>query len=343
MTVLDDLAFRIGSAIALVSGVVGSSIGGSLFGGLLTGYFQASLAPKWAYTPELSHLSKAYPELSVLLLLGVFFANAHTKPVKDFMQRTSGRLAPELRYTFFDLPERCILLMHHRRHHHPGLTVQEFHDLFYILPPESPYKIITGRGWGGKSDLVSKGLKIFEERLYNAIDVRQCSKVDGNADPACLYKVYESFKRPGPMIVVVFPDKFGSQYYGDRSMFYRTGAFAAAIAAGVPLVDTISMYPTFAHQYHTARTTRIVHPNHTWPAPNVSLDPDSYVEYTKLYAKQIEDLRGHMQEQFFNDVAFEESKIGSCDADASEISDASGPLCTRCVYRNGPDSVVCEK
>ena len=343
MTVLDDLAFRLGTSVALVSGLFGHSIKGSLLGGLLTGYFQASLAPRWTYTPDLGQISTSYPELSVLLLLGVFVSNGNTLPVKDFMQRTSGRLAPELRYTFFDLPERCILLMHHRRHHHPGLTVQEFHDLFYILPPDRPYKIIVARGWGGKTDLVSRGLKLFEERLYNAIDVRQCSKIDGNGDPLCMYKVYESFKTPGPMIVVVFPDKFGAQYFGDRQMFYRNGAFAAAIAAGVPLVDTVSMYPTFAHQYHTARTTRIVHPNHTWPAPNVSLDPESYVDYTKVHAKQIEDLRGHMQEQFFKDIALEESKIGSCDASVRETSEGSLSMCSRCVYRNGTDGVVCEK
>jgi hypothetical protein len=213
--------------------------------------------------------------------------------------------------------------------------------MFYMLPKGIPFKIVTGRH--AKHDLVSKALRKFEERLYNAVDVRSCSKIDGNADPRCAYKVYEPFKTSGPMIVVVFPDKFGAQFYGDRRMFYRSGAFAAAIAAGVPIVDTLSMYPTFAHQYHTAKTTRIVHPNHTWPQARLDLDAETYVEYTQTFAKEIEDLRSTMEGLFYQDITFEEAKIGSCDANVKSLSSDAGLQCSRCTYKNTVHGAVCQK
>lgn len=333
-----SLAVAFGTTTGLlVRLVTGQTLYGTAVGSFLSGYLASAGSTPRKYVPDLGNLVQAYPELCFLFLLGLVIRNDNKAPIRELLIATNGRLTKDVRYTFFDIPQRCILLMHHRRHHHPGLTVQEFHDMAHILPRGIPFRIVSGRGWGGKKDVVSRTLQSIEERMYNAVDVRGCSKVDGTGDPSCQFKVYEPFKTQGPMIVIIFPDKFGAQRFGDRSMYYRTGAFSAALAAGVPLVDTLSMYPTFAHQYHSAKTTRIVYPNHTWPEANLTLDVHTFADYAQKHTLAIQQLRDTMQTMFFQDIETEEAKIASCDAQVVSRDN----LCSRCTYVNTSNGAMC--
>lgn len=63
--------------------------------------------------------------------------------------------------------------------------------------------------------------------------------------------------------VVVFPDRDGMQYWGDRSMCSRNGVYAAALALHVPIIDILALEPTavapdtlfHVRHIHTARPT----------------------------------------------------------------------------------------
>jgi len=171
-------------------------------------------------------------------------------------------------------------------------------------------------------------LKTVEAKIYGSIDVRGCQGTD-----SCHYKLVEPFWN-GVDKLVVFPDKFGSQYLGDRRMFYRDGAFAAAMALGIPLVDTLSMYPSFSEPRHSFRVTRtLLPPKHD----RVVRDKESFNQFRKDYAADIEKFRAFAEDLFFQDVEEEESKILSCDAAVTSENET----CSRCTYRNGPEGVFC--
>lgn len=279
------------------------------------------------YFPDMGGLFAKYPKYTLLYAISFGLSGFSNEPVKELLRVTSGRLAPAVKSTF-ELPERCILLMHHRRHHHPGLAVQEFHDFAEALG-DTPYKVITARDWGTKTDSVSRLLKVVEAKIYGSIDVRGCQ---GTVD--CGFKLVEPFlKTKGRFVLVVFPDKFGSQYLGDRRMFYREGAFAAAMALQIPVVDTISMYPSFAHQYHTFEMRRIAEP----PKADPVTDAHSFREFKEKHKQDISDFTHGMQTLFFQDVEEFESKILSCDANAY----LSETECKRCVYKNTETGAIC--
>jgi hypothetical protein len=331
-------ARTLGTLVALGLGIATGPIVSAGIGSVVNVYFSAYLDTFHGrkYMPDLGNVIDVYPELLVLLAVGLFTDNKGNMPVKSILTLISGRVAPEVITKTIPIPNRCILLMHHRRHHHPGLTVQEFSDMIAFLPKNVPFKVVSGRGWGGKKDLVSRVLSVVEQRLYNAVDVQGC-----RAQADCHFRIYKEFlDTAGPMIVIVFPDKFGSQFYGDTRMFYRDGAFAAALAAKVPLVDTLSMYPTFAHQVHTAKVTRVVQPQ-SWWSDSMPQTLKEFNEFRTSHKKVIEHVRIKMQTLFLQDVAEEEAKIGSCDASVRVFQSNNGPQCFRCQYANGPHGVVC--
>jgi hypothetical protein len=293
------------------------------------GIFMAFPRTERKYLPDMGNITTVYPEYIALYALDFLRSGFSNVPVLHLLRATSGRLGP-VRNELREIPRRCILLMHHRRHHHPGLTVQEFHDFAQVLQPDDSYAVITARDWGTKNDWISRMLKTVEAKIYGSIDVRGCQGTD-----SCHYKLVEPFLS-GIDKLVVFPDKFGSQYLGDRRMFYRDGAFAASMALGIPLVDTISMYPSFSEPMHTFRVTRtLLPPKHDC----VVRDLESFNRFRKDHAEDIERYRAFAQDLFFQDVEAEEAKILSCDAAVVETHET----CSRCTYTNSAQGVVCQQ
>jgi hypothetical protein len=325
--------FSIQVGLVLAS-VVYALFGSKMIALYVLGIFAALPTTDRKYLPDMGKIVSVYPELIVLYALDFARSGFKNGPVLHLLRATSGRLGPVQYIPNGDteLPPRCILLMHHRRHHHPGLTVQEFHDFAHVLKPDDKYAVITARDWGTKKDTVSLWLKTVEAKIYGSIDVRGCQGTN-----SCHYRLVEPFLK-GIDKLVVFPDKFGSQYLGDRRMFYRDGAFAASMALGIPLVDTLSMYPSFSEDRHTFRITRtLLPPKHD----RVVRDLESFNAFRKEFAADIESFRQYAQDLFFQDVNSEEAKILSCDAAVTEFGDIETQMCSRCTYTNAKDRVVC--
>lgn len=319
------------------SALVAAGVTASLYGRLRwlsvwVGFFVFSVLARDSghqFWPDVGHLLRKYPKYSLLYGISFVTSGFSNQPIRELLVATTGRLSPDVRSSTFALPDRCILLMHHRRHHHPGLAVQEFHDFAGALDGR-PFKVITGRDTGRKTDLVSRLLQFLEGKLYGSIDVRGCQ---GSQD--CGFKLLEPFlSHTGKFTLVVFPDKFGSQFAGDTRMFYREGAFAASMALGVPVVDTLSMYPTFAHDYHTFLMTRIAEPP-SWTGTVTT--PEAFRHFKDKHAASITAYTRRMESLFLEDVKREEANIMSCDA-AIQTTQTE---CKRCTYKNTDTRTVC--
>lgn len=64
--------------------------------------------------------------------------------------------------------------------------------------------------------------------------------------------------------VSVYPDRDGSQFFGDTSMTFRPGLFAASMYTGVPIVDLVVVEPTGAHDDITIVFNLWRPPGPTW-------------------------------------------------------------------------------
>jgi len=295
----------------------------------------------FSYMPQFGSIGKTHTSVVLTYIFSWLLGDKSKQAVLSLLRLTHFHLAPKVQ--FFNLqkiPDRCIILMHHRRHHHPGLSVTEFSDFATVLSPNVPFVVVTGRHWGTSKTLTNRFLKYLEESIYNAYDVAECS---GKNQDECYYRLLEIFeKRQGPLHVVIFPDKFGAQRFGDRDMFYRSGAFATAMAASVPIVDTLSMYPTFAEPRHSFEIVSNVKPTHWWP-DKLELTSERS-ENIKLYSKfridnalKIQYLKDSMEKLFFEAIEKRESEIASCDIHAT----LNGDQCKHCVYINKSNGAVC--
>jgi hypothetical protein len=228
--------------------------------------------------------------------------------------------------------------MHHRRHHHPGLSVSEFHDIAHLLEPDVPFHFVTGRLWGAKKDLFHRAQAFLEKKAYNALDVAECSGTDKNE---CFYRLLEPLQKNDSFVLIIFPDKFGAQFHGDTRMFYRTGAFATAMAAGVPIIDTVSMYPQF-NQEHIFEVADPIMPDKWWPEPlqvqeSRAQNIQQFAKFREQYKDHIEYLTKEMQKLFFQRVQLLEQRVATCDIRVQ--TDAS--TCSRCTYKNTTLSTDC--
>ena len=275
------------------------------------------------YVPDMGQLPTRHWSLVIFFcyqfVSELFKQATSTKNVRAFFTLTNFKVGSELEIPnetiTKNIPKRCIILMHHRRHHHPGLTVSEFNDIVHVLSDDK-FHIVAGRGWGRSKSVVSKVLGYLETKIYNAIDVAGCARTDSES---CYQKLVDPFKTEDSMRLVIFPDKYGAQYFGDRAMFYRSGAFAAAMAAGVPIVDTLSMYPTYGTERHIFKVTSIIEPASWWPKPLE--ETETFLEYRKKYHKEIEYLRESMQRMFIQEIDELETQIGTCNASTHETGE----------------------
>ena len=284
------------------------------------------------FMPNFGQLFQKHWSTVLLYASSLLFRNDYDG-LWPLLRMTHFHLGPEVEIRQdMVLPQRCILLMHHRRHHHPGLSVSEFSDAAMLMPSGVPFYFVTGRNWGSQKSLGHQIQGLFEKKLYRALDVAETYGTDKDEG---YYRILEPFQQEGPMILIVFPDKFGAQFYGDQRMFYRAGAFAAAMAAGIPLIDTVSMYPTFLDR-HIFDPFAMYLPEHWWPKPcSVYSDREvsklAFAEFRQANARQIEHLVKSTERIFLDKCTELESIVGACDAKVQDSSE----MCSRLVYRNG--------
>ena len=297
----------------------------------------------FTYMPQFGSIGTKHTSVVLTYIFSWLLGDKSKQAVLSLLRLTHFHLAPKIQ--FFNLhkvPDRCIILMHHRRHHHPGLSVTEFSDFATVLSPKVPFVVVTGRNWGTSKSFTNRFLKYVEQSIYNAYDVAECS---GKNQDECYYRLLEIFeKRQGPLHVVIFPDKFGAQRFGDREMFYRSGAFATAMAAGVPIVDTLSMYPTFAEPRHSFEIVSNVKPSHWWPEPLIDKLTTNRNENVKLLQKfrdenesKIAYLKESMENLFFKAIEYREAEIASCDTAAYLDENQT----KHCVYVNTNHGAIC--
>lgn len=292
------------------------------------------------YMPNFSDIFRKHLGTSLIFFLSKLFNRSHNS-LWVFLRLTHFHLGPYLtienKYT---LPRKCILLMHHRRHHHPGLSVSEFHDIAHAIDPDVPFHFVTGRLWGSKKDIFHRMQAAIEKKMYNALDVAECSGLPEQTDE-CFYRLLEPFQKNDAMVLIIFPDKFGAQFHGDRRMFYRSGAFAAAMASGIPIVDTVSMYPQF-NQEHIFQMADPVYPDKWWPEPLQVLETrqaniEQFRQFRQQHKAAIQYLTDEMQKLFHERVKQLEARIATCDASVIPIDNT----CSRCIYKNKQLSTDC--
>jgi hypothetical protein len=316
--------------------------------GLLSGHLESteitSVEPNvWRSTgrdlfmPNFSQLFQKHWSTVSLYVSSLFFRNDYDG-LWPLLRMTHFHLAPEVEIRNpMVLPKRCILLMHHRRHHHPGLSVSEFSDAAMLMPSGVPFHFLTGRNWGQSKSMMHQLQGFIEKKAYCALDV---AETYGSDKTEGYYRVLEPFQKEGPMILIVFPDKFGSQFWGDNRMFYRAGAFAAAMAAGIPIVDTVSMYPTFLDR-HIFEAFATYVPEPWWPKPcavfsDREASKQAFAEYRETYAKEIDHLVKSTESLFLEKCQELESIVAACDAKVT----SSEQRCSRLVYRNHAEATI---
>lgn len=126
-------------------------------------------------------------------------------------------------------PDKVFLSSHHRRTlYEIDLCVQFLVSYFY-----STFKVITDlKKPCAMLDPIST--YIYTDTSINHIgsDDRHWSIVNIMQDSR------------GSTAISLFPDRCGSQYYGDHGMVFRPGLFAASLYTGIPIIDITIVEPT---------------------------------------------------------------------------------------------------
>lgn len=107
--------------------------------------------------------------------------------------------------------------------------------------------------------------------------------------------------------VVVFPDRDGMQYWGDRTMCSRNGVYAAALACDVPILDIVAMEPT------PVAPESLFHIRHIDCArPRVSALGPSYKDWRDANTLAVQTFKNAVHSQYLKTVDSLESARGSC-------------------------------
>jgi len=140
---------------------------------------------------------------------------------------------------FQSVPETAYFAMHHRE----MLLSYEVGAQFLLEPFFEDHIVITDHRKNnqgflkhiGASDAVLGILK----HIYNDSNIGGLSSEER-------YWHMVSVMKP-KACVSVFPDREGSQFYGDETFYFRDGLFAASLYTQVPIVDHIIVEATAAH------------------------------------------------------------------------------------------------
>lgn len=177
-----------------------------------------------------------YPIESLGVLSGQVFTRNLCRSIGLF--KMSNKVA--VRFVGFQrVPESAYFAMHHRE----MLLSYEVGAQFLLEPLFSDHVVITDHRknrqgllkYIGASDLVLSVL----EHVYND------SNIGGLTSEERYWHMVKVMK-PGAC-VSVFPDREGSQFFGDETFYFRDGLFAASIFTQMPIVDHIIVEATAAH------------------------------------------------------------------------------------------------
>jgi hypothetical protein len=160
--------------------------------------------------------------------------------------------------TIKEWPENVYLCNHHRRSANFIDLVLQFLPLRFM--PNKTMLVISNF----KKNLLSVPLSYNYYRGYSLQNKNSEEK-------------YWSLVTLQANIISVFPDRDGSQFYGDTSMSFRKGLFAASIFTQKPIVDLTIVEPTEASDTLTIEFTLWTPPMRP-PVP-VSGSPSQYAAW----------------------------------------------------------------
>jgi hypothetical protein len=203
---------------------------------------------------------------------------------------------------FTQVPSSAFLSIHHRH----SLRSYEVAAQFILEPFFQKHTVITSLG------VLKKASNYLEKCLHTGVEwflkhIYDNFSIDDMTSNERYWHIYEKM---GPNCAVsVFPDREGSQFYGDEIFYFRDGLFAASLATQVPIIDQVIVEPT----PNTAHTT-IDFLLHTPPKnqAQVFTNADDYalwriqnqttitaytLECEKVFRKQLK-LREHEKESF---------------------------------------------
>jgi hypothetical protein len=147
---------------------------------------------------------------------------------------------------FFEVPKEAFFGIHHRQ----TLRAYEVAAQFILEPLFVKHVVITAlgifsmrKGSGLLRQLKRNAILWFLKHIYND------SNIDDMASDDKYFHIFKSLVPNGA--VSVFPDREGSQFYGDEVFYFRDGLFAASLAAQRPILDHVIVEPTPSASYTT--------------------------------------------------------------------------------------------
>jgi len=128
-----------------------------------------------------------------------------------------------------DWPSKVFLSCHHRRtSYESDLCAQFLVSYFY-----TDFKVITDLK---KPSAILGPISTY---LYNDTSINELPSEERHWALARIMQ-----EASDGTVVSTFPDRCGSQFYGDQGMVFRPGLFAASVFTGVPIVDVCIVEPT---------------------------------------------------------------------------------------------------
>ena len=126
-----------------------------------------------------------------------------------------------------------------------------------------------------------------------------------------LYRLIESNDA-----VNVFPDREGSQYFGDHVLVFRPGLFAASMATGVPIIDIVLVEPTPAHNYLDIVFSLW---NPPAPAAGVLKSAQEYATWRTEHNDAIEAFTKQCNDSFLATLGATEAAKASCGLSHTDV------------------------
>ena len=144
---------------------------------------------------------------------------------------------------FESIPETAYLSVHHRE----MLLSYEVGAQFLLEPFFNDHVVVTDHRKNTQGIL--KHIKASDLVLSILTHVYNDSNIGGLTSEERYWHMVKVLK-PGAC-VSVFPDREGSQFFGDETFYFRDGLFAASIFTQTPIVDQIIVEATATHDETT--------------------------------------------------------------------------------------------
>ena len=178
------------------------------------------------------------------------------------------------------VPKRAYLCSHHRHSMRTYEVGQQFllHRLFDKLVVVSALGIFSNKN----EDFWARSLlrKFVLGMFVHVYGDHNIDDLDANER---FWTIAHLMKNSDSMSVNVFPDREGSQFYGDHKFYFREGLFAASIFNNVAILDQIIVEPT---EYDNSTTIEY----YKYEPPVISSsDINSSAEYA-LWRQQNKDV-----------------------------------------------------